>query len=418
MRVLVLGAGLIGVSSAWYLRQAGFEVEVLDRQQGAALETSFANGAQISVSHCEPWANPRLAPSLLRQLARSDTPFALALGRATLLNSTFWRWGAAFIRQCQGDRFYANICRLVHLARYSQQQLQALRQRLSIDGPAYQASMRGILHFYTRQRELDAARRSAAWMRSCGLTRRDLDAAACLELEPALAAAQPPIIGGDYTDTDETGNAYVFTQLLAAKAADAGVQFRFNCTVTGVLADHSRVRGVSLDTGKSLYADAIVVALGSYSPLILRPLGIHLPVIPVKGYSATLSLKEPHDAPKVSLIDDEAKVVIARLGDRLRVAGLAEFCGYDTHLQARRGMLLLQRVRQLFPGLRIQGEPAFWCGLRPVTPNHRPLIARVAQRYDNLWVNTGHGTLGWTLACGSGSLLADLMSGKPTAFNI
>ena len=403
MKILVLGAGVVGVSSAWYLGAAGHEVTVVDRQPGAGLETSFANGGQISVSHAEPWANPHVLPRVLKWLGREDAPL-LWRWRA---DPAQLAWGLRFLGECLPGRTAANIRAIVHLALYSRQQLQSLRRGLALE---YDQLERGILHIYTDPLEYRTAIDAARMMREFGLDRTPVDADQCLEIEPALAAARPLLVGGDYTPSDESGDAHRFTQQLAAKTEAAGANFRFNTPISHLLVEYGKVRGVVLASGEVLTADAYVLALGSYSPQMLGGLGACLPIYPAKGYSATLELSPESVAPSVSLTDDGYKIVFSRLGNRLRIAGTAEFNGFNLDLNPVRCQALLARANTLFPQLAPAGEARFWCGLRPATPSNVPFVGRSS--LAGLWLNCGHGTLGWTLACGSGAALADLISGR------
>lgn len=409
MKILVLGAGVVGTCSAWYLQAAGHEVTVVDRQSAAGMETSFANGGQISVSHAEPWANPHVLPRLLKWLGRRDAPL-LWHWRA---DPQQWLWGLRFLRECLPGRVQANVAAILALALDSRRRLQTLREELALD---YDQLQRGILHVYTDRSELAAAMSAARLMARHGLEREMLDAAACVVIEPALAGAADILVGGDYTASDESGDAHRFTQALAERARQAGVTFQYGVEVERIASAGGQVAAVVVNGEggpRLLTADAYVLALGSYSPLLLRPLGIGLPIYPAKGYSATLTLADDSHAPSVSITDDERKLVFSRLGNRLRVAGTAEFNGYDLSADPVRCQALLDRTRQLFPELAVEGEPAFWCGLRPATPSNVPLIGR--SRLSNLWLNTGHGTLGWTMACGSGAALADLVGGRRPA---
>lgn len=406
MKVLVLGAGVVGTTSAWYLAQAGHDVTVVDRQQAAGMETSFANGGQISVSHAEPWANPHVFSRLAKWLGREDAPL-LWRWRA---DPAQWLWGLRFLRECLPGRTGRNIAEIVSLALYSRSCLQALR---ASEGLEYEQRTAGILHIYTDPREMSLAVDAAELMQQFGLDRAPVDVDRCIEIEPALSGARHLLAGGDYTPSDESGNAHLFTRLLAAKAEAKGVDFRYGLQVDRIGTGGGRVAGVLVsgpEGNELLTADAYVLALGSYSPLLLRPLGLRIPVYPAKGYSATLALESGVQAPEVSLTDDAHKLVFSRLGDRLRIAGTAEFNGYDLSLNPLRCQSLIARTQQLFPGLACRGEPVFWCGLRPATPSNLPLIGRMG--YPNLWLNTGHGTLGWTMACGSAAALVDLISGK------
>ena len=402
MKVLVLGAGVVGVCSAWYLAKAGHEVTVLDRQPAAALETSFANGGQISVSHSEPWSNPHAPLRALSWMGREDAPLLFRLR----WDPALFDWSLRFLRECTPGRTRENIRNIVALATYSRSQLQALRAETSI---AYDHLERGILHVYTDRQEFAAAAEAAALMREFGCERRVINADECVAIEPALKAARPLLVGGDYTAADESGDAHRFTQQLAGLCAARGVTFRYGATIEKMSTAGGQVAGVV--AGNELFAaDAYVAALGSYTPLLLRPLGICLPVYPAKGYSATVALGEHSVAPSVSLTDDGHKIVFSRLGQRLRIAGTAEFNGYNTELNPVRCAALMHRAGELFPGLRPEGEPEFWCGLRPATPSNVPFIGR--STLPNLFLNTGHGTLGWTMACGSGAALADIVSGR------
>ena len=402
MRVIILGAGVIGVTSAWYLVQAGIDVTVIERRDGVALETSFANGGQISVSHAEPWAQPGAPLQFLASLGREDSPLLWRL-RA---DPTQWVWGLRFLRQCTPARMRANIAAILQLALYSRACLQALRRDMLME---YDCLERGILHIYSDRRQWQHALAQAAVMRQYGCERVEKSSRECLEIEPALRHANVDIVGGTYTPGDESGDAHQFTRQLAAKCESRGVKFRFNADVERILTEGERVAGIRLTGGELLGADAYVLAAGSYTPLLLRPCGVRLPIFPAKGYSITVPLSADSVAPTVSLTDDGRKLVFSRLGERLRVAGTAEFAGYDATISATRCAAIERRTRALFPELP-QEEVVHWAGLRPATPGNVPLIGLAGFR--NLYVNSGHGTLGWTMACGSGRLLADLVDGR------
>ncbi|GHU28593.1 D-amino acid dehydrogenase small subunit [Betaproteobacteria bacterium] len=407
MKVLILGAGVVGVCSAWYLSRAGHQVTVVDRQPNAGLETSFANGGQISVSHAEPWSNPHAPLRALSWMGREDAPLLFRLR----LDAALFDWSWRFLRECTPGRTRDNIRDIVRLALYSRDALGRLREETGI---RYDHLERGILHVYTDQKEFEAAIEAARIMREFGCERYPVDVAKCVEIEPALSATRSILVGGDFTAADESGDARVFTQNLAGLCRDRGaVDFRFGVTVERLLAAGGRIDGVTVrsEAGReTLRADAYVAALGSYTPLLLRPLGIRLPVYPAKGYSATIPLSADSDAPTVAMTDDGHKIVFSRLGQRLRVAGTAEFNGYNTELNEVRCQALTTRTHELFPELRPAGEAEFWCGLRPTTPSNVPFIGQ--SRLPNLYLNTGHGTLGWTMGCGSGRVLADIISGK------
>jgi D-amino-acid dehydrogenase len=406
MKIVVLGAGVIGTTTAWYLARAGHEVMVVDRQPQPALETSFANGGQISVSHSEPWANPTAPLKILKWLGREDAPL-LFRPRADLDQ---WLWGLRFLVECLPGRTRRNTAQALSLALFSRQQLQELRRETGIQ---YEMQTRGILHLYEERREFEHARAEAHELVSRGYPLSLLSPEECLSIEPALRHSYRRFVGAAHAPSDESGDAQMFTQRLAHECRARGVNFRFNMDVQRIEIERGAVCRVVVDDEQgieeSLRADAYVVALGSYSPLLLRPLGISLPVYPVKGYSVTLPLLPEDEAPTTSLTDHARKIVFSRLGDRLRIAGTAELNGYDTELNAVRCEALVRRSFELFPGAGRSGEPRFWTGLRPATPSNLPLIGR--SRYPNLYLNTGHGTLGWTLACGSGRSLADLVSG-------
>jgi D-amino-acid dehydrogenase len=406
MRVTVLGAGVVGVTSAWYLAAEGHQVTVIERQPLPAQETSFANGGQISVSHAEPWANPRAPMKALRWMGREDAPLLWRL-RA---DPAQWAWGLRFLRQCTAARARANVAAIVGLGLASRAALQSLRRDLELE---YDHLERGILHFYTDPGEFEHALPQAALMREFGCERVPKTAAECLAIEPALAGSRVPVVGGTYTASDESGDARRFTEALAQRATARGVRFRFGETVTALRRDGGRLKDVALASGERVSADLTVLALGSYSPLLLKSCGVRLPVYPAKGYSATLALPAGVTAPSVSLTDDGHKIVISRLGQSLRVAGTAEFNGYDTSLNAARCEALLRRAREIFPALAAVSQVDYWTGLRPATPGNVPLIGDMrAAGLAGLWLNTGHGTLGWTLSCGSARLLADLVAGR------
>ena len=408
MRVIVMGAGVVGTTAAWYLSAAGHEVTVVDRQPAAGLETSFANGGQISVCHAEPWANPGALPKLLKWIGHESSPLLWRM-RA---DPAQWAWGLRFIRECTPARTRANIIAILKLALHSRDCLQALRTELGLE---YDHLARGILHVYTDAREFEHAIPQAELMRQYGCDRFVKTAEECLQIEPALRHSTRPLVGGTYTADDESGDAHKFTQALAARCAERGVVYRYGNAVTALQTQAGQISGVRLDNGELLRADAYVVALGSYTPLLLRPLGLSLPIYPGKGYSATLTLRDDAIAPSVSITDDGHKLVYSRFGNRLRVAGTAEFTGYDTSLNTVRCEALIRRTQALFPLAVSDEPPEFWAGLRPATPSNVPYVGQ--SRYDNLFVNSGHGTLGWTMSCGSGQLLADLVSGRAPAID-
>ncbi len=411
MKVIVLGSGIIGTASAWFLHKAGHEVVVVERANGAAQETSFANGCQISVSHAEPWANPSAPLKVLKWLGREDAPLLYRFRPEWLQ----WKWGMHFLRECTPARTAHNIRQIVAIAEYSRQTLQALRNDAGIE---YDQLTRGILHFYTDAREFEHSLPAAQLMRELGCPRESISADEVVRIEPALAAMRAKIVGGDFTASDESGDVYKFTSGLARAAEQAGVTFRFNTTVTRLLQEGSgrdaKISGVEVidDAGRHqvLHADAFVMAAGSFSAPLLQPLGIDLMIYPGKGYSATYRVTDPAAAPTVSLTDDGYKLVISRLGDRLRVAGTCELNGYTRELNPTRCAAITRRTRELFPDACDYDDPVYWAGLRPLTPSNIPYIGKT--RYRNLYLNTGHGTLGWTMGAGSGKAIAEIVSGR------
>lgn len=410
MKVVVLGAGLLGVTSAYYLQLLSHEVTVLDRQAAPAAETSFANGGQISVSHAEPWANPSAPFKVLQWLTREDAPLLFRL-RADLRQ---WRWGLQFLRECTPARTRWNIEQIVRLGMYSRAMLQELRRETGI---AYDHRTQGILHFYTSKKEFDAALKPAELMRELGCERRVISADEAVQLEPALAHIRPRLAGATYTAEDESGDANLFAREVVRLCHDRGVKFLMSHTVTALRTEgagaSTRIEHVEVTDADGRFqrvrGDAYVVALGSWSPLIVAPLGITLPIYPAKGYSVTMPVKDEAKANQVSLTDDEFKLVYSRLGNRLRIAGTAELNGYDRDLNRARCEAIVRRVEEVFPGAGDGAQAQFWTGLRPATPSNVPLIGRT--KFLNLFLNTGHGTLGWTHACGSGKSIARIVSG-------
>ena len=387
MKVVVLGAGVVGTAAAWYLRAAGHDVHVLDRRGSAGMETSFANGGQISASHAQPWAAPGVPWKALKWMLREDAPLLFRL-RA---DPAQWRWSLKFLRECTAARFRANAAQLVRLGRYSRDALHDLQRETGIQ---FDQVRRGILVFYT-----DRTKETPYWKTSDE----------CVAIEPALAPARRHLTGGEYVEDDESGDAHKFTVQLAERCIQKGVRFDFEVEIEGFEFDSERILKVKAKN-KAFAADAYVLALGSYSPLFAKPLGISLDIYPLKGYSVTMPVKNPAAAWTTSLTDDAHKLVFSRLGDRLRIAGTAELNGYNNEINAVRCQAIVARVNELFPGAGDASQAQFWTGLRPATPNNIPYIGRT--RYRNLFLDTGHGTLGWTHACGSGKAIADLVTGR------
>jgi D-amino-acid dehydrogenase len=407
MRIAVLGAGLAGVTSAWYLAQDGHQITVVDRQPGAGLEASFANGGQISVSHPEPWANPRAPRQVLRWLGREDAPL-LVRPQADLQQ---WLWALAFLRECLPSRTRRNTEAIAGLALYS---LESLRELRALTGIAYDQSGNGILQTFYTQRDWARADINAEVLHDHGIEAQTCSPARCVEIEPALADCRDTLYGGLYAPRDESGDAHLFVQRLAERCREAGVLFCFDRTIDKLMTSNGNVSQVQTRTAdgsvESLSADAYVMSLGSFSVGFAAALGERLPIYPVKGYSVTLDLSATALAPRVSITDESRRIVCSRLGNRLRIAGTAELAGYDCSINSVRCGAILARACELFPHLRDTKGARFWAGLRPATPSNVPIIGRA--RLSNLWFNTGHGTLGWTLACGSARALAELVGGR------
>jgi D-amino-acid dehydrogenase len=402
VKVLVLGGGVIGVTTAYYLANSGHEVTVVDRQAAPALETSFANAGEVSPGYASPWAGPGVPIKAIKWLLMRHGPLVIR----PKLDPAMWVWLIRMLRNCTSARYAVNKSRMIPLAEYSRDCLRALRVREAIH---YDERSRGTLQLFRAQAQLDGTAGDIAVLKQYGVPYQVLDRDGCVGAEPALAAVKHRIAGGLLLPQDETGDCHMFTQALAARAADLGVRFLFGTTIERLQADATGVAGAATSAGL-LRADAYVVALGSWSPLLLRPLGIALPVYPVKGYSITVPIADPLAAPVSTVMDESYKVAITRLGDRIRVGGTAEVSGYSDRLYPARRATLDHSLTELFPRGGKLADATFWSGLRPMTPDGPPLIG--ATRFANLHLNTGHGTLGWTMACGSGRVLSDLLSGR------
>ena len=432
MHIVVVGAGIIGTSTAWYLAERGHRVSVVERQADAALETSFANAGQISVSHCEPWANRDAPLKALQWMFSKEAPLLFRPQWPVGEGWQQYRWSLRFLAECNDAAFHRNVGHIVALGAYSHAALQDLVRQTGID---YHRLERGISHFFATQAAFDGACELARLMQQFGVQREVISTAELLRLEPSLAPFGERIVGATFTASDESGDACVFTQALARECAARGVEFLFShrlerlevtgATVRGVgvrpLASEGATEGASAGGSvRLLAADAVVVACGSYSAPLLRRVGVDLPIYPGKGYSATFPILRPERAPSVSVIDDSRKIAITRLGDQIRVAGTIEVGGYDLGLDSAvsqaRCQMLARRVEEIWPGMcdtRLPhegGHPQFWAGLRPATPTNIPFIGQTPVR--GLWVNAGHGTLGWTHGAGSGKALAARMDGE------
>jgi D-amino-acid dehydrogenase len=403
MRVLVLGSGVVGVTSAYYLAKQGHEVMVVDRQPAAGMETSFANAGLVSPGYSAPWAAPGIPIKAMKWLMMKHRP--LVLWPRTELR--LWGWLAHMLANCTEEAYRRNKSRMVSLAEYSRDCLRELRQETGI---TYDHREQGLPQLFRTQKQLDGIRDDTAVLDAYGVPYEILDPAGCVSVEPALGLVKGKVSGGLRLLGDETGDAHLFTQRLAAIAEQLGVRFRYNTPVQKILTEGERISGVQVNGGEVLTADAYVAAMGSYTPHLVKPLGIHLPVYPVKGYSLTMPIVNADAAPVSTVIDETYKVGITRLGNRIRVGGTAELAGFSQRLRGPRRATLEHSVMDLFPQGGDVRQASFWSGLRPMTPDGTPVVG--ATRYGNLYTNTGHGTLGWTMACGSGRVLADLVSNR------
>ena len=402
MRVLVLGSGVIGTTSAYYLARQGFEVVVVDRQAGPALETSHANAGQVSPGYASPWAAPGVPLKALKWLFQKHAPLAIRLTG----DSNQYLWMAQMLRNCTAARYAVNKERMVRLSEYSRDCLDELRQDTGI---VYEGRQLGTTQIFRTQQQVEAAAKDIAVLERSGVPFELLDRDGVARVEPALAAVKHKLAGGLRLPNDQTGDCFLFTNRLAEEARRLGVEFRFGAEIQQLSANGDRIDGVRVD-GELLTADHYVLALGSYSPQLLAPLGIRAPVYPLKGYSLTVPIVDAAMAPTSTILDETYKVAITRFDDRIRVGGMAEICGFDLNLDPRRRATLEMITGDLYPRGGDLARASFWTGLRPATPDGTPIVG--ATRYRNLFLNTGHGTLGWTMACGSGRLLADLIARK------
>ena len=405
MKVVVLGGGVIGVTTAWALARQGVDVTVLDRQPGVALETSYANAGQVSPGYSTPWAAPGIPLKAMRWLFQRHAPLAIRLDGSAFQ----WRWMAQMLVNCSSGRYAINKERMMRLSEYSRD---CLRQWRAQTGIAYDERSGGTLQLFRTQAQLDAAGRDVEVLRACGVPFELLDRAGVAQVEPALGQASVALSGGLRLPNDETGDCHQFTTRLAEQARALGVQFRQGVAVKSLQQSHGRISAVELEGGETVQADHYVLAAGSYSRGLLLPLGLDIPVYPVKGYSLTIPLLDASLAPQSTVLDETYKIALTRLGDRIRVGGMAELAGFDLGLNPRRRATLEKVTRELFPGGDLP-RAEFWTGLRPMTPDGTPLVGSTP--VANLSLNTGHGTLGWTMACGSAQVLADQIVGKQPA---
>jgi D-amino-acid dehydrogenase len=402
MKVLVLGGGVIGVSTAYYLAKAGHQVTVVERQPGVALETSYANAGEVSPGYSAPWAGPGIPLKAVKWLLMRHRPLVVW----PMLDPAMWSWALRMLRNCTAARYELNKGRMLRLATYSRDCLQQLRAETGIH---YDERIRGTLQLFRTDRQLEGTAKDIAVLQRFDVPYELLDRDGCVAAEPALARVREKFVGGLRLPGDETGDCHRYTRNLAQLAENLGVEFVFNAPIERVVAAGSHIAGIRTGAGE-MEADAYVACLASYSPLMLKPLNIRLPVYPVKGYSITLPITDASAAPESTVMDETFKVAVTRLGDRIRVGGTAELAGYSLKLRRARRATLDHVVSDLFPNGGDLERAEFWTGLRPMTPDGTPVIG--ASPYQNLFLNTGHGTLGWTMAAGSGRVLADIISGR------
>ena len=408
MKVLVLGGGVIGTAAAYELAGDGHQVTLIERQAGPALETSFANAGEVSPGYSAPWAGPGVPLKAVKWLLMRHRPLVIRPHFDWHLVS----WVLAMLRNCTSARYEINKSRMVRLAEYSRDCMVALRASTGIH---YDERMQGTLQLFRTQKQLDSSASDTAILDRYGVPYQVLDHAGCIEHEPALARVRDKFVGGLRLPGDETGDCFKFTNRIADLATARGANLRFGLNVQSLLTDGKRITGVVTDQGR-LQADAYLLALGSHSPKLLSPLGIEIPVYPVKGYSITVPIADAGGAPESTVMDETHKVAVTRLGDRIRVGGTAELAGYTLQLHEARKRTLMHVVGDLFPDGGDLGRAEFWCGLRPMTPDGTPIVGSTA--LPNLFLATGHGTLGWTMAAGTAKLVADLMGGRKPAIDI
>lgn len=406
--IVVIGAGVIGITSAYYLAANGHKVTVIDRNSGPALETSFANAGMVSPGYSSPWASPAVPLKIPSWLLREHAPLLLR----PRLSPNMLLWLLAMLRNCTRRRYAVNKERMVRLAEYSRRQLIELRGTTGIE---YDSRTRGTLQLFRAQAELDAVASDIEVLQKDGVPYEILDPAGCIAAEPGLATATASFVGGLRLPNDETGDCYKFTSALAQIAARLGVEFRYDCEVRGYVAAGNRISAVATSRG-NIAGGGFVVAAGSYSPALIRRWRLRLPVYPVKGYSLTTPITDFDHAPQSTIMDESCKIAITRLGDRVRVGGMAEISGFTHDIKAGRKRTLLHSLETLFPGTTDARQREFWSGLRPMTPDGTPVVGKTP--VDNLYLNTGHGTLGWTMACGSARILADIIAGQTPEIDV
>jgi len=404
MEVIVLGSGVIGLTSAWYLAKAGHDVTVVERQSKSAEETSFANAGQISYGYSSPWAAPGIPVKAMKWLLQKHAPLKIKPS----VSPELYLWASKMLANCSQKKYQINKARMLRVANYSRQCLLDLRQQHNLQ---YEGRQQGTLQVFRSEAQIEAVAKDIQVLADSGTRYEELDVEACIAAEPALAKVRHKLVGGLRLPDDETGDCYLFCQQLTALAKQAGVKFMFDTEVESLNQKNGKISSVTTSAGE-LTADAYVVATGSYSTSLLSSLGIALPVYPVKGYSLTIPVSDATAAPLSTVMDETYKVAMTRFDDRIRVAGTAELAGFDFSLTKRRKETIAMVIQDLFPEGGDINQAEFWSGLRPMTPDGTPVIGKTS--FANLFTNTGHGTLGWTMACGSGKMLADIVSGRST----
>lgn len=404
MEVIVLGSGVIGLTSAWYLAQAGHDVTVVERQPKSAEETSFANAGQISYGYSSPWAAPGIPVKAMKWLLQKHAPLKIKPS----VSPELYVWASKMLANCSQKKYQVNKARMLRVANYSRQCLLDLRLQHDLQ---YEGRQQGTLQVFRSEAQIEAVAKDIQVLAESGTQYEELDVASCIAVEPALAKVKDKLVGGLRLPDDETGDCYLFCQQLTELAKQAGVKFKFDVTVQSLNQQAGKITSVTTSEGE-LKADAYVVAMGSYSASLLSSLGIDIPVYPVKGYSLTMPVVDGDSAPISTVMDETYKVAMTRFDDRIRVAGTAELAGFDFSLTKQRKETIAMVIQDLFPEGGDISQAEFWSGLRPMTPDGTPVIGKTP--FGNLFTNTGHGTLGWTMACGSGRLLADIVSGQAT----
>jgi D-amino-acid dehydrogenase len=403
MKVVVMGAGVIGVTTAYYLARQGAEVTVLDRQAGPGLETSYANAGELSYGMTSPWAAPGIPMKAIKWLFMKRRPLFIW----PLISPTMWKWGAQMVMNCNEESYAINKARMVRVSNYSRDCMPDLIAETGIE---YDGREQGTLQLFRTEKQLKGSKADQEILAQFDSPYEVLDRDGCIAVEPALAEVKDKFVGGLRLVADRTGDCRMFTMALADKAAELGVEFQYGQSIRGIAVQDGKVAGVETEMAGRITGDKYVCALGSFAPTVLRPIGLKLPVYPVKGYSVTLPVTDDAFAPQSTIMDETHKVAITRLGDRIRVAGTAEIAGYSNRLGPHATDTVRHVIGDLFPKGGDLTKAEGWTGLRPMTPDGTPVMGTT--RYDNLYLNTGHGTLGWTMACGSGRAVADLVCGK------